>query len=268
MIIQKIKYLFPHHRAYPEQASFLRRAMAFGVDVLIIGIISSIAYSGYSEIKAWLHRKPSPTSKIIQEARTGSKLTLDLNKGAYTETNKEDNELKSQYLKILKEKLTPEEYDKALASTEEEILKKYWPEISPNLSEIIKENASKEILKTAAKKEENQAYKIIKEYIITLLYFVLFFRITGQTPGKKLFRLKVIDLSGKPRLDWYQCFERAHGYVCSGLFASLGFWQVLWHKQGLTLHDKIADTTVIQLPKKPKKKKLKRKKSKEKLEEK
>lgn len=68
----------------------------------------------------------------------------------------------------------------------------------------------------------DRAYKVIKEYIITLLYFVLFFRFGGRTPGKRLFRLKVIDLEGKPRLGWYQSFERAHGYVYSTLFASLG----------------------------------------------
>jgi len=99
------------------------------------------------------------------------------------------------------------------------------------------------------------------EYVISLLYFVLFFRFGGRTPGKRIFRLKVLDLEGKPQLGWYQSFERAHGYVCSGLFASLGFWQVLWDKRGLTMHDKIAETTVIKLPKKTRswrKKKAKR----------
>ncbi|HDP95429.1 MAG TPA: hypothetical protein ENN40_08745 [Candidatus Aminicenantes bacterium] len=61
---------------------------------------------------------------------------------------------------------------------------------------------------------------------------------------------EVVSGQGRPRQGWYQSFERAHGYVCSGLFASLGFWQVLWQKQGLAMHDKIADTTVIRLPKK------------------
>jgi uncharacterized RDD family membrane protein YckC len=107
------------------------------------------------------------------------------------------------------------------------------------------EQAGKRLAGASTERLENRAYKVIKEYIITILYFVLFFRFGGRTPGKRLFGLKVIDLEGKPRLGWYQCFERAHGYVCSGLFASLGFWQVLWDRHGLTMHDRIADTTVI-----------------------
>lgn len=83
----------------------------------------------------------------------------------------------------------------------------------------------------ARQRETNDAYNIIKEYIITLLYFVLFLEYGGRTPGKRLFGLKVISLGDEERLGWYQCFERAHGYFCSGLFASLGFWRVLWYKK-------------------------------------
>ena len=70
----------------------------------------------------------------------------------------------------------------------------------------------------------------------------------------------MISLGDEERLGWYQCFERAHGYFCSGLFASLGFWQVLWDREGLSMHDRIATTTVIRLPEKPKERKSKAKK--------
>ncbi len=61
-----------------------------------------------------------------------------------------------------------------------------------------------------------------------------------------------MDLKGRSRLSWYQSFERAHGYAASALFASLGFLQILWDAEGLTMHDKIASTTVIKLPRKKK----------------
>jgi len=253
VFLKKLERFFPQYKAHPQQASFTRRGLAFLVDALIIGIISSIAYSGYSEVRACVNKQPSPTSKMVQDVRQGGKLTVDINEGPYVEQKKEEAERKQLYLKILKEKLPPEEYEKAQTLSEEEILKKYWPMLSGDFPEILKETASREIKASTTKREEDRAYKVIKEYIITLLYFVLFFRLKGQTPGKRLFRLKVIDLEGKPRLDWYQCFERAHGYVCSGLFLSLGFLQVLWHKRGLTMHDKIADTTVIKLPPRAKK---------------
>ncbi len=53
---------------------------------------------------------------------------------------------------------------------------------------------------------------VLREIIVAYLYFGLFFRFRSQTPGKRLLRLKVVDLKGRARLSWYQCFERAHGY--------------------------------------------------------
>ncbi|MBC7365075.1 MAG: RDD family protein [Candidatus Aminicenantes bacterium] len=254
-MIKNLKRIFPQHKAHPQQAGFVRRGLAFLVDALIIGILSSIVYSGYAEIRAWVNQKPSPTAKMAEEVKEGGKLTVDFNKGTYVEKKQEETELKKACLRILKDKLPAVEYEKAEALSEEEILKRYWTDLRTDLPEILKETTSKEISQPLTKREEDQAYKVIKEYIISLLYFVLFFRLKAQTPGKKLFRLKVIDLEGKPQLGWYQCFERAHGYVCSGLFLSLGFLQVLWHKSGLTMHDKIADTTVIKLPPRAKKRK-------------
>jgi len=100
--------------------------------------------------------------------------------------------------------------------------------------------------------------ELIHEFFISYIFFVLFFHFPGRTPGKKLFGLKVIDLHGNGRIGWYQAFERTHGYVASGLSASLGFLQVLWDSEGKTMHDKISGTTVIRLPQKIKRKKSKR----------
>jgi hypothetical protein len=38
------------------------------------------------------------------------------------------------------------------------------------------------------------------------------------------------------------------------LLVGIGFLQVLWDPEGLTMHDRLAGTTVIKLPKKGKKK--------------
>jgi uncharacterized RDD family membrane protein YckC len=86
---------------------------------------------------------------------------------------------------------------------------------------------------------------IIYEFICGYAYFILFFRFGGRTLGKRVFGLKVVSLDGRPRLGWYQAFERTHGYAASTLSASLGFLQVLWDRDGLTMHDKIAGTTVV-----------------------
>jgi len=103
---------------------------------------------------------------------------------------------------------------------------------------------------------------LFQEIIVGYLFFVLFFHLNGRTPGKRLLRLKVIDLRGRKRLNWYQSLERAHGYAASALIGSLGFLQVLWDAKGLTMHDKIAGTTVIKLSKKREKKSTKKREAK------
>lgn len=102
---------------------------------------------------------------------------------------------------------------------------------------------------------EGETFDFLREIIVGYIYFILFFHLRGRTPGKCLFRLKVIDLKGRDRVGWYQAFERTHGYAASLLIGGLGFFQVLWDPKGLTMHDKLAGTTVIKLPKKKKKRK-------------
>ena len=104
---------------------------------------------------------------------------------------------------------------------------------------------------------EGETFDFLREVLAGYIYFILFFRLRGRTPGKRLFRLKVIDLKERDRLGWYQAFERTHGYAASLLIGGLGFLQVLWDQKGLTMHDKLAGTTVIKLPKKKKEKKKK-----------
>ena len=95
-----------------------------------------------------------------------------------------------------------------------------------------------------------EKFNLIFEFLIGYTYYVLFFRFGGRTPGKRLLQLRVVDLEGRPRLGWYQSLERTHGYAASALLVFLGFLQVLWDHEGLTMHDKIAGTTVIRLKKK------------------
>lgn len=236
----KVGAIFPRKKAHPWQAGFIRRSLAFGLDALIIAILSTIVYAGYSEVVARIRQEPSPVSRTVQVLREGASATWSPQKGLQTEPDK-----KQEYLNLLKNRLPEEDLQRAAAMTSGEIEKNY----ATALAEARLKQAEERLSGERGERLENRAYKVIKEYIITMLYFVLFFRFGGRTPGKRLFGLKVIDLEGKPRLGWYQCFERAHGYVCSGLFASLGFWQVLWDRHGLTMHDKIADTTVIRWPK-------------------
>ena len=94
-----------------------------------------------------------------------------------------------------------------------------------------------------------EKFNVVFEFIVGYIYYILCFRFGGRTVGKRLLGLRVIDLEGRQRLGWYQSLERAHGYAASALLASLGFLQVLWDHKGLTMHDRLAGTTVIRLKK-------------------
>jgi hypothetical protein len=94
-----------------------------------------------------------------------------------------------------------------------------------------------------------ERFNLLFEFLVGYMYFILFFRFGGRPVGKRLLRLQVVDLKGHKRLGWYQALERTHGYSASALLAFLGFLQVLWDHEGLTMHDKLAGTTVIRFKK-------------------
>ena len=79
-----------------------------------------------------------------------------------------------------------------------------------------------------------------------MAYFTYFHGTTGQTPGKRLLGLRVVQETGEP-IGLGTAFLRWVGYIVSGIPMLMGF---LWagadrRKQGW--HDKIAGTVVIDL---------------------
>jgi len=79
----------------------------------------------------------------------------------------------------------------------------------------------------------------------TALYFTFFTAMMkGQTPGKKLFGIRVLRLDGGPMTLWAS-FERYGGYA-AGLFTGLtGYMQVWWDRNRQAVQDKISETVVI-----------------------
>ena len=86
-------------------------------------------------------------------------------------------------------------------------------------------------------------------FFIILAYLVSFWGWRGQTPGKMVMRLKITRIDGSD-IDWGAAILRLLGYVISFLIVFIGHFWILndSHRQGL--HDKIADTYVIKLPRK------------------
>jgi hypothetical protein len=78
------------------------------------------------------------------------------------------------------------------------------------------------------------------------LYFIGFLTLwNGLTPGKRMFSIRVARIDGRPMSLW-RAWERFHGYAASMLTGLLGFGQILWDANRQCLHDKVAETVVVQ----------------------
>lgn len=76
------------------------------------------------------------------------------------------------------------------------------------------------------------------------LYFVGFIATCGQTPGKKIMGLRVVDENGKP-VGWETASIRfLIGYPISFLPLGLGCYWALVDKNNQAWHDKVAGTRV------------------------
>jgi uncharacterized RDD family membrane protein YckC len=86
------------------------------------------------------------------------------------------------------------------------------------------------------------------------IYFTLsVFFFSGRTFGKWICRLLIKSLYHN-YVGFWHCVERSLGYVASTLEFGLGFIQAAWNHNRMALHDKIAETIVVVVPKKNNKK--------------
>ena len=77
------------------------------------------------------------------------------------------------------------------------------------------------------------------------LYFTFFLGFwRGRTPGKRLLRIRVVRLDGRP-LGYWVSFERFGGYAASLFTGMEGFARILWDRNRQALEDKLAETVVI-----------------------
>lgn len=82
--------------------------------------------------------------------------------------------------------------------------------------------------------------------IVSALYQTLFVGWRGQTPGKILFRLKIIRTNGV-EVGYGLAFVRWLGRILSFLLFGMGFLMIALTKEKQGLHDQIAKTYVIRL---------------------
>jgi uncharacterized RDD family membrane protein YckC len=81
--------------------------------------------------------------------------------------------------------------------------------------------------------------------LIAVAYFALStFVGKGATIGKKLLGIRVVSLVHNHMSLWHSV-ERTLGYAASSLEAGFGFFQYFTHPNCQTVHDRIAETIVI-----------------------
>lgn len=79
---------------------------------------------------------------------------------------------------------------------------------------------------------------------LDMIYFTWFHGTIGQTPGKMLMRLRVVQATGEP-MTFGIAFLRWVGYLISTLAAYLGFIWIAFDRRKQGWHDKIAGTMVV-----------------------
>lgn len=75
-------------------------------------------------------------------------------------------------------------------------------------------------------------------------YFIYFIGKSGQTPGKKICKIKVVTADGSP-VGYGKATGRFFGYMLSSLILGIGFFMAAWDEEKRALHDRLCNTRVI-----------------------
>ena len=87
---------------------------------------------------------------------------------------------------------------------------------------------------------------LLLSFLISIGYFAVFEGSgSGQTVGKRVVGIRVVDFETGLPISYGRAFARNLGRLLSGLVFLLGYLWMLWDRDRQTWHDKIASTTVV-----------------------
>jgi uncharacterized RDD family membrane protein YckC len=87
---------------------------------------------------------------------------------------------------------------------------------------------------------------------LPLLYYWLFTGLKGQTPGKMVLGIKVVNARGERPGLGVAAMREILGKLISAIALCLGFLWIAWDREKQGWHDKIADTHVVKAVKQAK----------------
>jgi uncharacterized RDD family membrane protein YckC len=85
---------------------------------------------------------------------------------------------------------------------------------------------------------------VLINIVIYLTYYIGFWMVAGQTPGKSLMGVRIVRTDGR-RLKLNNAVIRLVGYWISSLLLYMGFWWILFDSRRQGWHDKLARTMVV-----------------------
>ncbi|MBI2028114.1 MAG: RDD family protein [Candidatus Levybacteria bacterium] len=82
---------------------------------------------------------------------------------------------------------------------------------------------------------------------VSIGYWVFYQASQGQTIGKKVMRIKVVDASGNKPTVMTFFLREIIGKLVSAIILFIGYLMILWDAKKQGLHDKIAGTVVVRV---------------------
>lgn len=88
-------------------------------------------------------------------------------------------------------------------------------------------------------------------YLVLAIYWLYLTGRDGQSPGKKVIGIKVVDANTGQTIGGGRGVIRGIAHIVDGLICYIGYLFPLWDKKKQTLADKIIGTVVVEVAKMP-----------------
>lgn len=111
-----------------------------------------------------------------------------------------------------------------------------------NMQYAMSGNASKAL---ASQPQMSLKWELLFEVSVLVVTVLFWKKWRGATPGKRFYRIKIVDASSFEDINNKQAITRSFGYIVSIFFLLIGFIMVGFRKDKRGLHDLLAGTCVI-----------------------
>lgn len=238
-----------------------RRALAMGVDVTVVGLLSTTGMfwvvAGIGALVVQLRRPPPnrPLSRaVLMWAALALLVAVAVSHGEHwyehrhdpprAESAKDDDDDDDDSVAAAASAASATAAETALRAARKE-----QEHDAARIRDLEAQLAEARKPRTIRWRDDatRQLHKAGLRFGWAIAYFSLLpFWWQGQTVGKRLFGLRVVELTGKP-LGLMTCFGRYGGYAAGLATGGTGFLQVLWDPNRQAVEDKLAHTVVVDL---------------------